>query len=716
MALVKVSANKQYLTNPQGNPFFVLGVNYNGYFDRTWQMWAANLFDADLIARDFRKAHLNGFNTIRLRIDETLSKELSQDKFAKLEQVLSLAQKHELMVILTLNGNHALDLNQVGELDTKIVTRYKSMPTIIGYDLENEPTFYHLAAANYPADARPAIQTSQLIDHYGVRVERKQVAELQRRRHIPDNLDEETAFYYINGLHLFREYEAAAKAYEQTGQGVLFDFLISEEAAPWHPLIGVLDSTIETWLQARLAPIRAAGCEHLLTVSWNWPHLALLPANRALDFQSYHQFAPLSLAGFNTNLSQLQSLRRSFPDHPIVLSEFGWSNFSPTRQPVDVELTALYEGAMFGFLRANGFGGGCKFMLNDAQDGTQSEESNFGAFKVGDEAKPIADLVSRFAQDWPEAERPAIFFATLRDLDTGIAYRFDFPEQVTVGGHTYQDNALSWKAEGVAAHCFLKREPNQLIIEAHGAGQLSIDPANFIPIWNLAHEADLYRVYNDDARTKQSTFAPQASVVVNVRPGAKYVVTLGAKPTLNLPDTILQAEPKHGEHVILVADSNNYLPACLKYIRRFNPDLTFVPDEVPGRWAFVTVVASSDKIADDLLDTMRGMGALVVERIIGENPRATQTILDDLASRGQRFLMPMASLGLQEEPPTGTSVPLNGMGKAYMVQPGDTLSKIAQRVYGSFQYWRLIFEANQDKLADPSLLRVGVSLRIPERE
>ncbi len=716
MALVKVSTNKRYLTNPQDKPFFVLGVNYNGYFDRAWQMWEANLFDADLIARDFRKAQNSGFNTVRLAIDSTLSKEISQDKFAKLDQILSLAQKNQLMVLLTLNGTHSLNLEQVGELNVKIVSRYKNMPTLLGYDLENEPTFYNLAAANYPARFQPAIQTSQLVDHYGIRVERNEIAELKRRQHIPNNLDDETAFHYINALHLFREYDAATKAFEQEGRGTLFDYMISNEATDWHTLIGVLDSTIENWLQAHLDPIRATDSKHLLTVGWNWLHFALLPANRALDFQSYHNFTPLSLTGFNTNISHLQSLRRSFPDHPILLTEFGWSNSSAAHQPIDAELTALYEGAMMSFLRANSFGGGCKWMLNDAQDGTNSEESNFGIFKVGDEIKAIGELMGHFAQNWPAVERQAIFFAALRDLNNGLAYRFDFPEQITIGGHTYQDNAISWQAEGVAAHCFLKREPNQLTIEAHGAGRLSIDPYNVIPSWNLAHEADLYRVYNEDSRTQQHTFAPLESVVIDVRPGAKYVVTMGTKPPFALPDSVPQAEPRIGEHVILVADSNNYLPACLKYIRRFAPDLTFVPEEVAGRWGYVTVVASPQKISDETLDTIRGMGALIVERLIGENPRATQSILDDLANRGQRFLTPVAFASAQEEPPTESTIPTNGVGKNYLVQPGDTLSKIAQRVYGNFQLWRLIFEANQDKLAAPGVIRVGMALRLPERE
>ena len=51
----------------------------------------------------------------------------------------------------------------------------------------------------------------------------------------------------------------------------------------------------------------------------------------------------------------------------------------------------------------------------------------------------------------------------------------------------------------------------------------------------------------------------------------------------------------------------------------------------------------------------------------------------------------------------------------YIVQPGDTLGRIAQRVYGEFRLWSIIFEANRDKISNPSLIRVGMELLIPRQ-
>jgi nucleoid-associated protein YgaU len=49
----------------------------------------------------------------------------------------------------------------------------------------------------------------------------------------------------------------------------------------------------------------------------------------------------------------------------------------------------------------------------------------------------------------------------------------------------------------------------------------------------------------------------------------------------------------------------------------------------------------------------------------------------------------------------------------YVVQPGDSLSKIAKEVYGKAGRWKEIYEANKDQIKDPNLIRPGQELRIP---
>jgi len=52
----------------------------------------------------------------------------------------------------------------------------------------------------------------------------------------------------------------------------------------------------------------------------------------------------------------------------------------------------------------------------------------------------------------------------------------------------------------------------------------------------------------------------------------------------------------------------------------------------------------------------------------------------------------------------------------YVVQPGDTLSQISARFYGTAAYWPGIYLANQAAIGpNPNVLRIGTVLVIPAR-
>jgi len=66
-------------------------------------------------------------------------------------------------------------------------------------------------------------------------------------------------------------------------------------------------------------------------------------------------------------------------------------------------------------------------------------------------------------------------------------------------------------------------------------------------------------------------------------------------------------------------------------------------------------------------------------------------------------------------PPDPSSSPPaeNPYTQTYVVQKGDTLSKIAKQFYGDASLYPQIFEANRDVLKDPDKIRPGQKLRIP---
>ena len=52
--------------------------------------------------------------------------------------------------------------------------------------------------------------------------------------------------------------------------------------------------------------------------------------------------------------------------------------------------------------------------------------------------------------------------------------------------------------------------------------------------------------------------------------------------------------------------------------------------------------------------------------------------------------------------------------KTYVVEKGDTLQTISDKVYGTTRKWKKIYEANRDVLESPDMIKPGQKLVIPE--
>ena len=63
-----------------------------------------------------------------------------------------------------------------------------------------------------------------------------------------------------------------------------------------------------------------------------------------------------------------------------------------------------------------------------------------------------------------------------------------------------------------------------------------------------------------------------------------------------------------------------------------------------------------------------------------------------------------------------STAPAAQVYETYVVVSGDSLSKIAKRVYGDAKAWKRIFEANADILKDPNKIFPGQKLKIPAKE
>ncbi len=113
--------------------------------------------------------------------------------------------------------------------------------------------------------------------------------------------------------------------------------------------------------------------------------------------------------------------------------------------------------------------------------------------------------------------------------------------------------------------------------------------------------------------------------------------------------------------------------------------------------------------------------AAISTRFFG-TPVHAQAIVRANPLMDPRRLMPGRTIKVPKDPANIQGKPVappvkgeDGQASVYVVQSGDTLSGISQRLYGSMKFADLIFRANRDRLSSPESLRVGQTLNIPPK-
>jgi hypothetical protein len=121
----------------------IKGINY--YPQATpWNMYG-DAFDIDIIEKDFEIIKDAGLNTIRIFIPyvDFGKAAVLTDKIAKLQEVLDIALKKELKVVITLfdfYGNYeVLDWTLNHRHAEKIVITFKDHEAVLAWDIKNEP-------------------------------------------------------------------------------------------------------------------------------------------------------------------------------------------------------------------------------------------------------------------------------------------------------------------------------------------------------------------------------------------------------------------------------------------------------------------------------------------------------------------------------------------------------------------------------------------------
>src|SRR5438309_3052044 len=471
------SGDGERLLGPSGVPMFITGMNYEGPADRAWQMWDNDKFDSGAIDADFARASGGGITALRVFVQAPLAVDVAAGKWDKLDQVVGLAEKRDLQLVVSLHDYGERDLARVAATAGQIAQRYRGRSTILGFDLKNEPRFGDLALAKYPG--RVPLQQRSLIDAFGERLPRDQLGDYRASdegtKTVPSSLNDDEAWVYVNNLRLYREMLAEAAAWVKGHGGTTLDYLDGAEGQKWAPLTDALNGTLQAWMDPQVRAIRRADPTRPITIDHVDAVLARLPANDGLDFQSFHRYPATSGASIRANLNVLKSIEQAHSGKPFMLSEFGYATDS-----VDPERAALAETAITLGLVAQHAAGGSKWMLNDMPDGFNMRERTLGAFRLDGSPKPVIQALAALRAYLDTTGSAPGDLRLEDDPDTGVRYVYRASDALLLGGKKVDGGGASIEAGGTAQLFLTWTDPNLVRLWASGPIKATFDLAQTV--------------------------------------------------------------------------------------------------------------------------------------------------------------------------------------------------------------------------------------------
>jgi hypothetical protein len=436
-----------------GQPFFVIGANYEGPTDQAWMMWENAKFNSDLIAADFARARSIGINTIRIFVQTPLRDDINRNDFSKMDAVTALAGSSNLKIILTFTDWAEPDLTKAADLNRRIAAHLAGDTSILAYDVKNEPQFTDIAGAIYPTGTLPVpLQSPDLIATYGEKVARADIGDYRRHQgsYIPNRMNDDQAYLMANYYELYRDFLDAGSAWVGSHpNSTTLDFMDSPDSSSWQPYLMGLDATLEAWVNAQIDPVRVADPGRLITVGYSNIVFAKLASNRSLDFQSVHRFTSHGYSGLNATFLVLNNLQRTFAGEPLLLEEFGYPGQVKGSDGglvgYDPRTTANLEAAIWSFLYANGFAGGAKWMLNNFPQGYDPAQNSFGLFDNSGQPKITARALGQISALLPKGTPGTL--SQVRSTDnSAVSYAYTSPDTVIAGGREYVGATASYSS------------------------------------------------------------------------------------------------------------------------------------------------------------------------------------------------------------------------------------------------------------------------------
>jgi hypothetical protein len=458
-----------FLADGAGQPFFALGVNYEGPVDRAWHMWDNDQFDPTLIGWDLDRVKAANLGVVRVFVQQSLANDIRAGKFDKVDRILELADRRGLRIIITLADYGNVNVANLSVIAAQLAAHAKGRGTILALDLKNEPHFGDLALASYPAGVTPTLQDPGVVAGIGETVSRQDLPDFRNsdegRQRIPARLNDDQAYVYINVLKAYLQFNSDAQAWANTHHTTIVQYLQSSDSGKWGTLKDALNNTLAAWLKPQLDAIRAADPGRLITLAQVDPLLASLPVNDWLDYRTFHRYPTASADGVTRAMALFDAVHAVDPGKPLMLGEFGFSNNATSEQDSSSLEVALVRG-----VRDHGGAGALKWMLNDVPNGGNPKQDSFGMYRGDGSAKPVVAafkalgvLIPKPAT--PPASRDQRYFAQTGfriDNDAIWAY-FQARGQIDIFGYPI---SRSFTLLGCLAQMFQRQ-----IVQVCAAGQ-----------------------------------------------------------------------------------------------------------------------------------------------------------------------------------------------------------------------------------------------------
>ncbi|NCP30600.1 MAG: hypothetical protein GW867_11330 [Armatimonadetes bacterium] len=310
----------QHFVTAAGKPLFLIGADNIGSLDRKffggpWVHW---------LEADFRRARDAGLNSMRIYGASALWRD--PQKLAALKEC---ARKYGVyLLIVVVDHTDLLTREELVKRSTQVATAFRDEPVLLGYDLQNEPYAYKVAEVK---DGGQTLgERSPLWKRWG---DYERWAGLQM-------LGNFTSFPGVGGP-LPRDVE-------------------------WGPVLDATSGLFADWIGWQVEAIRAVDPGHPITVGFNTV-FDCLPGTASLDFVSHHAYQPpTDYDNVLRNLTTLDRLRQVWPDRPITLGEFGYTNgLALPDGYLDLHTSALGEFLHYLYAYAHGFDGCMKWALTD---------------------------------------------------------------------------------------------------------------------------------------------------------------------------------------------------------------------------------------------------------------------------------------------------------------------------------------------------------------